>query len=349
MSTVQPAIPRSFFHFFKHKQMSTGSEISYDSASNTSTPRSESPFVRVEARPLAKTKIGKYNVAPALLQKYELKEKLGQGGFGVVYRAVMTQRPHGFEETDNGNVAIKVILRSAAGRVIKDPELGMIPVEAFILRRIKHKNIIKLIDFYQDANAFYIVTELAGSNWEQGRSHSVASRDLFEMVDSANGLPEDQCRKIFRQLVSAIAYLQLSCSLVHRDIKDENICIDADLNIKLIDFGSVARFSQVNAEQKDYFKQFHGTLSFVAPEHIRKETYRGPEAEMWSLGCVLFTCLRNRAPFANEDEVMHRDPTAGLEKYASAQFIDVIARLLQKDSSKRITIEELLRHPWLRV
>lgn len=336
--------------------MSSGSAVSYDS-SPASTPRSYSPLIPTLAslaitqneNKKAKIRHDGEIICSEVLEKYSLKEKIGTGGFGVVYRAVPNYDNTSIPNVQRSNaesVAIKIIHKKKMGRVIKDPELGMIPVEAFILRRISHKNIIKMFDFFQDAKSFYIVTELAGSKWENGRSNC-ASRDLFEAVDAANGLCEDECRHVLRQLLDAIAYLQLTCNLVHRDIKDENICVDADLNIKLIDFGSVARYAKSNEDKKDYFNVFHGTESYFAPEHVRQEAYRGPEAEMWSIGCVLYTCLRNHQPFADCQEILHRDITMGLDKYASPLCIDLIGRMLHKDASKRITVQEALKHPWL--
>jgi len=346
MSVLPAAIPRSFFQILKQKTMSTGSAVSYEH-SESSTPRSYSPFSTAQLNSLANESfknvvLDGIRVSPLVLEKYAIKEKIGEGGFGVVYRAISHQSLGPVQ-----NVALKIINRKKKGRLIEDPVLGLIPVEAFILGRISHKNIIKLIDFFQDEKAYYVITELAGSNWEQGRTNNIASRDLFEAVDAVNGLSEDKCKIVMRQLVSVIAYMQLKCSLVHRDLKDENICVDSDLNIKVIDFGSVARFPAVSEKKTNYFQMVHGTESYYAPEHIRKEVYRGPESEMWNLGCVMYTCLRNRQPFADEHEILNRDVTIGLGRYASPLYIDFLARLLNKDASQRMTIQQAMNHPWL--
>jgi len=323
--------------------MSTGSAVSYE-GSEASTPRSFSPFATETLTHTATKKVclSGIQISPDLLEKYAIKEKIGEGGFGAVYRAMPVNPGDGPK-----SVALKIMNRKKKGRLIQDPDLGLIPVEAFILRRLAHKNIVTLIDFFQDEKAFYVITELAGTNWEQGRTSNMASRDLFEAVDAANGLTEQNCKVVMRQLVSVIAYLQLKCSLVHRDLKDENICVDADLNIKLIDFGSVARFPEVSPTQTNYFQMVHGTESYYAPEHIRKEVYRGPEAEMWSLGCVLYTCLRNRQPFADANEILYHDVMKGMDRYASPLFLDFLGGLLHKEPAQRLTIQQAMAHPWL--
>jgi serine/threonine protein kinase len=90
-------------------------------------------------------------------------------------------------------------------------------------------------------------------------------------------IPETIAAKIFAQIVLAIKYLD-SIGIVHRDLKDENVVVDSDYNIKLIDFGSA---SLVPRDKSDYFTKYNGTALYAAPEIVRGNIYRGPEAEIW--------------------------------------------------------------------
>ncbi|KAJ3008916.1 UNVERIFIED_CONTAM: hypothetical protein HDU68_002899 [Siphonaria sp. JEL0065] len=106
------------------------------------------------------------------------------------------------------------------------------------------------------------------------------SCDLFECIDANKRIPEPLAKKIFAQIALAVNFLHTH-DLVHRDLKDENIVIDSDYNIKLIDFGSAAHIPKT---EREYFTKFNGTTHFASPEIANQLSYRGPESEMW---CVL--------------------------------------------------------------
>ncbi|KAJ1553206.1 hypothetical protein HK096_008827 [Nowakowskiella sp. JEL0078] len=105
-----------------------------------------------------------------------------------------------------------------------------------------------------------------------------SSCDLFECIEHYSRFTESQSRRVFSQIVHAIAYLH-SIGIVHRDIKDENLLIDENFNVKLIDFGSVGFIPQGGK----LFDRFLGTLQYASPEILRREQYRGPEAETGTL------------------------------------------------------------------
>jgi serine/threonine protein kinase len=96
---------------------------------------------------------------------------------------------------------------------------------------------------------------------------------------------------MFVQVLLACLYLQ-SKKLVHRDIKDENIVVDASYHLKLIDFGSA---SQIPIEKEDFFRRYNGTPHFAAPEIVSGHHYQGPQAEVWylyiNLGRLAFYCI----------------------------------------------------------
>ncbi|KAJ3189084.1 hypothetical protein HK101_008939 [Irineochytrium annulatum] len=170
-----------------------------------------------------------------------------------------------------------------------------------------------------------------------------SSCDLFECIELMERFTEDQARHVFRQIVSAVAYLA-SLGIVHRDIKDENILIDDHFNVKLIDFGS-ATF----ADHSDGL--FLGTLQYAAPEVFEGRRHRGPEGDVWSLGCCLYIMLTGEVPFATPHDVKYSAPQ--MPKHASAckalegDCGELLNIMLAKDMSRRATIAQVLSHKWL--
>ena len=99
-------------------------------------------------------------------------------------------------------------------------------------------------------------------------------------------------------MVSAVSYLH-SLNIVHRDIKDENIIVNENFQIKLIDFGATAYM-----EKGKLFGTFCGTLEYCSPEVLMGNKYSGPELEMWSLGVTLYTLVFGENPFFDVDETV---------------------------------------------
>lgn len=131
--------------------------------------------------------------------------------------------------------------------------------------------------------------------------------------------------------------------IVHRDIKDENILIDNQYNVKLIDFGSA---SFIPKEDEPLFTRFLGTLQYASPEIFRGESYRGPEAEIWALGCCLYIMLSGRVPFETPDQAVRcaiREP-----KNTSNMCLNLLGWMLCKDQRDRPTIQQVASHEWLR-
>lgn len=139
--------------------------------------------------------------------------------------------------------------------------------------------------------------------------------------------------------MSAISYMH-SKGLLHGDIKDENILIDENGRVKLIDFGSASFFTG----QK--YTRFLGTIPFASPEILRgDQSYDGPSAEVWALGCCLYTMLTGQIPFSSKrhaisSQFSHSRPLS----YSSN---DLLLKMLHKDPNLRCSIDDVLAHDWL--
>jgi serine/threonine protein kinase len=134
---------------------------------------------------------------------------------------------------------------------------------------------------------------------------------------------------------------------VHRDLKDENIVVDENYRIKLVDFGSAARIPTGANKEDRLFKQFNGTLAFAAPEIIKGHWYAPLDAEVWTLGILLFTLAYKKAPFQDISEIREKMPEE-LETDDLSGINDLIRSMLEKRPSARIHIESIPDHRWMR-
>jgi protein-serine/threonine kinase len=163
------------------------------------------------------------------IEDFVILEDMGQGAYGQVKLAR-------YKKT-----GAKVVLKYVTKRRIlvdtwtRDRRLGTVPLEIHVLdylRRdgLKHPNIVEMADFFEDSINYYI--EMV--------PHGLPGMDLFDYIELRVNMQEAECRSIFVQVAKAIHHLHTKALVVHRDIKDENVVLDGEGNIKLIDFGSAA-------------------------------------------------------------------------------------------------------------
>ncbi|SNX83648.1 related to serine/threonine-protein kinase [Melanopsichium pennsylvanicum] len=306
------------------------------------------PPQTVSARHLAD-----YTLHPSFSSLYTLGDELGSGGFGFVVAAR--------RKTDSLPVAVKFIFKDKvpAHGWVRDPKLGVIPMEAFVLKVVEHPGVVKFIDLFNDRNFFYLVMELHGTPWQppapvaEPSPSSTPVRptpmqrrtscDLFECIEQHSRLTEEQARWVFAQVVETVWHLD-RIGICHRDIKDENCVVDSDFNVKLIDFGS-AVITDVRKPQP-YFNRFFGTMTFASPEILQGKPYRAPHAEIWSLGVLLSILLSGQCPFP--------DPAAAIKGRISRpkgawskDALDLLLLCLEVDPERRANIGALRDHPWV--
>jgi protein-serine/threonine kinase len=163
------------------------------------------------------------------IEDFVILEEMGQGAYGQVKLARYRK------------TGAKVVLKYVTKRRIlvdtwtRDRRLGTVPLEIHVLdylRRdgLKHPNIVEMADFFEDSVNYYI--EMV--------PHGLPGMDLFDYIELRVNMQAAECRSIFVQVARAIHHLHTKALVVHRDIKDENVVLDGDGNIKLIDFGSAA-------------------------------------------------------------------------------------------------------------
>lgn len=261
-----------------------------------------------------------------LFGKYEIGRLLGYGAFAKVYHArdVHTER----------SVAIKAINKQ---RIVKGGLTANVKREISIMRRLRHPNIVRLLEVLANKKKIYFVLEFAKGG------------ELFAKVAKSR-FSEDLSRRYFQQLISAVGYCH-SRGVFHRDLKPENLLLDENWNLKVTDFGLSALTDQIRPD--GLLHTLCGTPAYVAPEILLKKGYDGAKVDIWSCGIILFVLNSGYLPFNDPNLMgMYKKICKGefrVPKYTSPGLKQLLTCMLDTNPQTRITIEEIITHPWFKV
>lgn len=168
---------------------------------------------------------------------------------------------------------------------------------------------------------------------------------MLDYIISHGRLRERAARKFARQIGSALDYCHRN-SIVHRDLKIENILISKSGNIKIIDFGLSNLYSPTR-----HLSTFCGSLYFAAPELLNAKVYTGPEVDVWSFGIVLYVLVCGKVPFDDQSmPALHAKIKRGLVEYPAWLSNDcksLLSRMLVTNPLERATLTEVLSHPFM--
>ncbi|CAG9971889.1 unnamed protein product, partial [Clonostachys byssicola] len=310
--------PVSSLQQFKDVALSAAAKITGQIMSSPTTKTADKPSPPKVAETSQKKTI----------EDYAILEDMGQGAYGQVKLAR--------HKTTGRKVVLKYVTkrRILVDTWTRDRKLGTVPLEIHVLDYLRkpefrHPNIVEMEGFFEDSINYYI--EMA--------PHGLPGMDLFDYIELRTNMDEPECRSIFNQVAQAISFLHTIGLVVHRDIKDENVILDGEGNIKLIDFGSAAYI------KSGPFDVFVGTIDYAAPEVLAGKPYGGKEQDVWALGILLYTIIYKENPFYSIDEIMDRD--LRIPFIMSEESIDLIRCMLDRDVSQRYDITKVIEHPWL--
>ena len=271
---------------------------------------------------------------------YKYGRLIGQGAFGKVNLGlnVLTGRVVAIKSFNKKNFDTKTDF------------MKKIIYETNLMKKLNHKNITKILEMFEDDKYILIIMEyINGGN-------------LFSFVKKRRKLSEKISKFLFKQIILGLQHIH-SHNIVHRDVKLENILIDLNNTIKICDFG----IGRVLSNPDDLLYDQCGTPMYMAPEILfstQDKGYKGFPVDIWSAGIALYIMLSGTLPFSVKKEDSLNDNKNKKKNWALKQAImysqpkkiekisdkakDLLHGLLNKDPNKRLTIDEILNHPWLK-
>jgi len=255
-----------------------------------------------------------------LSELYKLGKAIGEGAFGFV--RVAQQRLS--RELIAVKTFEKVRLRDSSSRRRLENEIR-------VLQRIRHPYIVRLYEVFESPKRIHLCMEHV--------SHGTLHRHLT----LHKRLPENEVRRLVRQLVGALAYLHQR-AIAHRDIKLENVLLDEKCDVRLIDFG----FAILS---RGKLRVPCGSPAYTAPEILLAHEYDGHQADVWSLGILIYVMLAGRFPFQGATRAeLSRNVLRGTftsPSGLSREPESLLRRVLVLDPNQRYTIEHVRVHPWM--
>jgi len=258
---------------------------------------------------------------------YTFGKEIGRGGFSVVVEG----NKKGTEE----KFAIKCIKKSS----IEGDDIKLLTREIQIMKNVRHDNILKLFEVFEDDDQFFLVMEL------------VPGKELFDKIVERGQYSEKDASNIARQIISAVEYLHEK-GIAHRDLKPENLLSsgnDETELIKIADFGFSKDFNE------DKLQTSCGSPGYVAPEVLTSESY-DKSVDMWSIGVIIYILLCGYPPFYADNapalfkkimDVKYDFDDPSWDD-VSDEAKDLIRHLLVKNPEERFSAQQCREHAWVK-
>uniref|UniRef100_A0A8C6XRD4 non-specific serine/threonine protein kinase n=1 Tax=Naja naja TaxID=35670 RepID=A0A8C6XRD4_NAJNA len=234
-------------------------------------------------------------------------------------------------EEKSDRVAIKIIDKTQ----LDEENLKKIFREVQIMKMLCHPHIIRLYQVMETERMIYLVTEYASGG------------EIFDHLVAHGRMAEKEARKKFKQIVAAVHFCHCH-HIVHRDLKAENLLLDANLNIKIADFG----FSNIFTPGQ-LLKTWCGSPPYAAPELFEGKEYDGPKVDIWSLGVVLYVLVCGALPFDGSTlQNLRARVLSGkfrIPFFMSTECEHLIRHMLVLEPSKRLSMEQICKHKWMKL
>uniref|UniRef100_A0A673ZQG3 non-specific serine/threonine protein kinase n=1 Tax=Salmo trutta TaxID=8032 RepID=A0A673ZQG3_SALTR len=260
---------------------------------------------------------------------YRLLKTIGKGNFAKVKlaRHILTGR----------EVAVKIIDKTQ----LNPTSLQKLTGYAVLIGYPHSSSIsllfspVKLFEVIETEKTLYLIMEYASGG------------EVFDYLVAHGRMKEKEARAKFRQIVSAVQYCHQK-RIVHRDLKAENLLLDADMNIKIADFGFSNEFTLGSK-----LDTFCGSPPYAAPELFQGKKYDGPEVDVWSLGVILYTLVSGSLPFDGQNLKELRERVLRgkyrIPFYMSTDCENLLKKLLVLNPGKRSSLEQIMRDRWMNV
>lgn len=248
---------------------------------------------------------------------YDMLAQIGSGGFASVYKV--------YSRVYCQEFAVKII---PVGHK-QEKTLNSFDAELNSLKRLFHRNIIQLFNFFKTDIAYYLILEWCPYGTYQ------------ELIDNNGPIPIEELVPVCTQIILALQHCH-DQGVVHRDLKPSNIFIDKYQRPKLADFGLASLY-----EEGEYMEIFVGSKAFIPPEIYSRKPYDAAKADIWSLGVTFYFLAAGKLPWeAKDSQTLEKSIFSGCFSIPSTigiTFGTILRKLIQVEPSARITTDELLK------